>query len=310
MIGPKRDLIAGLMTGPSETSPSNLPLPWARSLHATDHASNAIASATRFVDATAMQEGLVCPNCDTQAPDSFCPNCGQKQTGRLSMRLLGSEFAARFFSAERGIWRTLVELTVRPGRTARHYIDGRRQRYISPLFWYALCAAAQLIGIWILREQVSAMFVGNLPPQYLAFLESKGVSEPERWAADRYHTLIQSAYSWLGLLTFVLPTAIVLRLLIGARINFAEALVVSLYTIGHVMLITAVTGQVMIRTNIIWHGYISYGLYFSYAVLTVGGCCGWKWRPLLAGALAIVIGGLCFFGTLIKLTMVVLTTGF
>ena len=226
------------------------------------------------------------------------------------MRYLASEFFARFFSAERGFWKTLLELTLRPGRTARNYIDGRRQRYVSPLFWFALGAAAQLIGIWSLHERVSAVLTENLPPQYFAFLADKGIADPEAWAADRYHRLLQNTYSWLGLLTFVLPMALVLRLVAGAKNNLAECLVVTLLTVGHVMLLTAITGQVMIRIDILWHGWISYGLYFLYAVLTVGNCWGWKWRPVVAGMLGILLGGACFFGTLIILTGVVLTTGF
>jgi hypothetical protein len=257
-----------------------------------------------------MSEASFCPNCQSPAAGNYCPVCGQKQAGRLALRYLGSEFLARFFSAERGVWKTFVALTLRPGRMARDYLDGRRQRYVSPLLWYALCAAAQLVGIWILRERVSTVITDGLPPQYFAYLESQGVVQPKAWAAGRYHALIQNAYSWLGMLTFVLPMAVVMRLVARAMLNMAEALVVSLLSIGHVMLITAITGQVLIRVDIWLHGVVSYCLYFVYALLTVGNCCGWNVRSVAAGILGIVIGGCCFFGTLIWLTGLALTTGF
>tara|TARA_R110002094_G_scaffold126737_2_gene120641 strand:- start:1134 stop:2129 length:996 start_codon:yes stop_codon:yes gene_type:complete len=255
-----------------------------------------------------MQKPARCANCEAQAASRYCPNCGQQQSGRLTLRQLGGDFAARFFSAERGLWKTFAELTARPGLTARNYLAGKRRTYVTPLFWYALCAAAQLFHIWLLGDAVPRLLTDNLPPEYFEFLSSQGIDSPKQWAGDRYVTLLQSSYTWLGLVTFVLPTAIVLRVIAGSRINLAESLVVSLLIIGHVMLITAVTGQVLMRVSPLWHGYVSYAIYFIYAVLTVGGCFRWNWRYVLAGSVAILVGGLCFFATLITLTVTVRTS--
>ena len=286
------------------------PVPRGLPVYAKVRGSNVFAYGTRFADATEMQKPARCANCEAQAASRYCPNCGQQQSGRLTLRQLGGDFAARFFSAERGLWKTFAELTARPGLTARNYLAGKRRTYVTPLFWYALCAAAQLFHIWLLGDAVPRLLTDNLPPEYFEFLSSQGIDSPKQWAGDRYVTLLQSSYTWLGLVTFVLPTAIVLRVIAGSRINLAESLVVSLLIIGHVMLITAVTGQVLMRVSPLWHGYVSYAIYFIYAVLTVGGCFRWNWRYVLAGSVAILVGGLCFFSTLITLTVTVLNPAF
>jgi hypothetical protein len=248
-----------------------------------------------------------CPNCDTEAPAAFCPACGQRQLGRLTFRSLAGELASRLFSVERGKWRTLLVMTAHPGRATRDYLQGRRTRYVSPVLWYVLCAGAQLLGVWLVRDRMTAVVTDPMPAQYFAWLEQQGVAEPRRWAADRYIALIQNAYTWLGLLTFVPLMAAIVRLAMWTRINFAECLVVALHVVGHVMLLTAVTGQVLVRIDPMLHGYVSYGIYVVYSVLTLGGAFGWSVRSVLAGLLSVSIAGIVFMLSIAFLTGYVLT---
>ena len=226
------------------------------------------------------------------------------------MKQLGGEFVAEFFTAERGLWKTFLELTVRPGRTARNYLDGKRKRYTSPLLWYALCAAALLLGLWFMQEPVTNALVEGLSEEYFAKLRSAGIEAPEQWAIDRYMLVIQSSYTWLGLIAFVLPMALVLRVVLGAKHNLAETLVVSLFCISHMMLFTGATGQILTRISPNLYFWVSQGMYDIYAVLTIGTCYGWKWRNVLGGLLAIVIASLSFYYTIRTLLGLALTTAF
>lgn len=248
-----------------------------------------------------------CPNCDTEAEGTFCASCGQRQLGRLTFRSLGAELVTRLFSVERGKWRTLYTMTAHPGRATRDYLAGRRARYVSPALWYVLCAGMQLLGVWALRDHMTAVVTDPMPANYFAWLESQGVAEPRRWAADRYIALIQNAYTWLGLLTFVPLMAGVLRLILWTRANFAECAVVALHVVGHVMLLTAVTGQVLVRISPLLHGYVSYGIYIAYSVATLGGTFGWSLRSVLAGLFSVVVAGVAFMLSIAFLTGYVLT---
>jgi len=70
-------------------------------------------------------------------------------------------------------------------------------------------------------------------------LANRGVEDPATFAADRYVLFVQNGYTWLGVFTFVLPFALMLRWLCKAYLNLAEALVVATYVIAHVMLVSA-----------------------------------------------------------------------
>lgn len=115
---------------------------------------------------------------------------------------------------------------------------------------------------------------------------------------DRYTLVMQSSYTWLGLVAFVLPMALVPRLELGAKHNLAKLLVVSLLCISHMMLITGVAGQVLTRVSPDLQFWLSQGMYDIYAVLTIGTCYGWKWRNVIGGALAILTACLTFYITI------------
>ena len=76
-----------------------------------------------------------CLNCDARYPTDtrFCPRCGQpNRTHKRSLLEWLSEGLSSFFHFEGRIWNTLRDLYV-PGRVARNYLNGQRQRYVHPL---------------------------------------------------------------------------------------------------------------------------------------------------------------------------------
>ncbi|MCB9877929.1 MAG: DUF3667 domain-containing protein [Planctomycetes bacterium] len=238
-----------------------------------------------------MDRARHCPDCSSPATGRFCPACGLRLSGRLTLRTLGGEFFARFFGAESGLWPTLVGLTTRPGRTARAYLDGRRRRLLSPFALFVLCATAQMIGLWALRDRVTGEVIGSLPQQYFDVLQQRfGIAQPREWATDRYLGFVQTAYSWLGLFTFALPLAGVARLVMGRAVHFTELFAASLYTIGFCMLATAVTAQLTMRVSVLLQSVVSICIYLTHAMLTFGGCFGWRPRTVAAILAGLVVG--------------------
>ncbi|GAB2627159.1 DUF3667 domain-containing protein [Lysobacter erysipheiresistens] len=74
-----------------------------------------------------------CENCDAALQGEFCHQCGQSMHNPI--RHAGhaiEEFFEAFWHLDGRLWRTLRDLMV-PGRTARNYLAGHRQRYIAPL---------------------------------------------------------------------------------------------------------------------------------------------------------------------------------
>ncbi len=97
-------------------------------------------AATTGATAPAPSAGLAlhpCRNCGADAPAKFCPECGQKtQIHPPTTKEFFLELAGQYVAAEGKLWRTLVLLTLRPGRLTTEYLQGRRARYIIPLRLY------------------------------------------------------------------------------------------------------------------------------------------------------------------------------
>src|SRR5688572_23003403 len=76
----------------------------------------------------------------------YCPHCGQKtDTKRITFRQLTADFLQFILHAERGLWRLLKGLIVRPGQTAIEYVEGKRKRYFNPFAFLALSLAAMVL---------------------------------------------------------------------------------------------------------------------------------------------------------------------
>jgi len=79
----------------------------------------------------------VCPNCDAKLAGSYCYDCGQKDIGeRLNSKILLSNAFEALTEMDSKVWRTLRELTLRPGQVALNYIAGERARYINPIKYF------------------------------------------------------------------------------------------------------------------------------------------------------------------------------
>jgi Protein of unknown function (DUF3667) len=82
-----------------------------------------------------------CLNCETaiEHVQNFCPNCGQKtKTHRLSIVHFFHESFHAFTHADRTIFHLLKSLAIRPGFTAREYLQGRRKTYFNPFTFLLL----------------------------------------------------------------------------------------------------------------------------------------------------------------------------
>jgi hypothetical protein len=80
-----------------------------------------------------------CLNCRTPLIGSFCHACGQKGHVHRTLGAFGHDLLHGVFHFEGKIWRTLPLLAWRPGELTRHYIDGQRARFVSPIALFLFC---------------------------------------------------------------------------------------------------------------------------------------------------------------------------
>lgn len=75
----------------------------------------------------------VCLNCAAPLTTPYCGYCGQHAQVHATLRSIGHDLLHGLFHFEGKIWRTIIELTLRPGLLTRRYIAGDRAKFVSPL---------------------------------------------------------------------------------------------------------------------------------------------------------------------------------
>ena len=105
-----------------------------------------------------------CLNCgqELRLGSRFCPRCGQRNRElRKSLAQWIGEGLSTFFHLEGRTVRTLRDLPV-PGRMPRHYLDGRRERYLHPL---RLVLLTSLVCFAVMRAVTGGVGVFDDEPE-------------------------------------------------------------------------------------------------------------------------------------------------
>lgn len=91
-----------------------------------------------------------CLNCTAVLADAvrYCPQCGQRSdTTRLSFTDMLRELMRADSVVERSPLQFARALLLRPGRTAREYVQGRRRRHYGPFATLAVLAGVSALAI-------------------------------------------------------------------------------------------------------------------------------------------------------------------
>lgn len=129
------------------------------------------------------QEEHECLNCHEHYTGNFCPRCGQPATtARFSWKVAAASFVDAYGLGERGMFRSMGDLLLRPGYLILDYLRGRRASYFAPFKMYFLLFAVSLLvthGLNIQRENFS--FSDDFES---AFQEVKAEDNAEATAAE------------------------------------------------------------------------------------------------------------------------------
>ncbi len=86
---------------------------------------------------------LKCDNCNTDLVGEYCHVCGQSgQPVQTSFSGFLHELLTNLLGADSRLIRSLHRLVLSPGRLTQEWIEGHRNRYISPIQLYLLMAGA------------------------------------------------------------------------------------------------------------------------------------------------------------------------
>ncbi len=77
-----------------------------------------------------------CKNCGNNFEGRYCNNCRQPaDTKRITWHDIGHQLLHVFTHADKGFLHTVKELTIRPGKTIREYLKGKRIDHINPFLY-------------------------------------------------------------------------------------------------------------------------------------------------------------------------------
>ncbi len=84
-------------------------------------------------------KGFECLNCGQPLlkDENFCSYCGQKNTtDRLSFNNFINNLFSGFLAYDSRFWTTFIPLLIKPGKVAKEYILGKREKYVNPFQLY------------------------------------------------------------------------------------------------------------------------------------------------------------------------------
>lgn len=164
-----------------------------------------------------------CKNCNTKAPQNYCPNCGQA----ISLRRIDGHYITHeiehVLHFERGILYTIRELITKPGENIRQFISENRTRLVKPIIF--------IIVTSLIYSLVNHFF--HIEDGYVKFNESTKSTTGIifKWVQDHY-----------GYANIIIGIFIALWTKLFFRkygYNFFEILILLCFAIGMEMLIFA-----------------------------------------------------------------------
>lgn len=90
-----------------------------------------------------------CKNCNTSLNGNYCSNCGQKaDEERFKLSNITELFIHGFYHVHGGVFYSIKELTIRPGKMLHDYISGKRVAYVNPFTFLVLIS---LVGGFVFK---------------------------------------------------------------------------------------------------------------------------------------------------------------
>ena len=88
----------------------------------------------------------VCQSCGTKFQGNYCPRCGQSaKVGRFSFKKAFMLFLDIWGVGNRGMFRSIRDLMLRPGYMIRDYVSGRQSAYFPPFKMFFILATFSLL---------------------------------------------------------------------------------------------------------------------------------------------------------------------
>lgn len=162
-----------------------------------------------------------CQGCNTELAGNYCTNCGRpNQLTRIKGRYILSEISL-VLNFNKGIFYTIKELILRPGKNIQEFIMNDRKRLVKPIVFIIICSLIYTLVQQLLNfEDGYVNYDGN---------ENSATTKIFAWVANNY------GYANILMAIFI---AIWIKILFRKYdYNFFEILILLCFVMGVGMLI-------------------------------------------------------------------------
>lgn len=198
----------------------------------------------------------LCKNCGSSVSGNYCRNCGQSaRTGRVNFHYLLHEIQHSIFHVDKGILYTIKELALRPGKTIKDYLDGKRINYFKPLGFVLILGTIYGFVAHFLRiyPEIGIFSVNNQDP---------AVEKLQQVVLDIVYG--HYAFAMLAFLPFsTMACYLVFR---KSGYNYWECLIVNSYLTGMHILIGLIFYILHYYLRLDWVYTISYLIIYTYII--------------------------------------------
>lgn len=149
---------------------------------------------------------MSCVNCDypLNEEDKFCTSCGNKIIcDRLTNKSLINEFSSKYLSLDSKLWVTIKDMTIRPEKVIKSYINNNRTKYLPPVNFMIISAFLGGFYAYLLNNG----YLGEIDLNFLKSSSSPNESELGLNQEELTRTInseVQKYYSVLLFLTIPL----------------------------------------------------------------------------------------------------------
>lgn len=227
---------------------------------------------------------MKCKNCNSQVNQKFCPNCGRaSQLKRIDWNYIKDEVRSVFYF-DKGIFYTIKELLIRPGKSLREYLTEDRTKLLKPIIFVIITSLAYTLVNSLLQveeqlvdfnEELNATVTGSIL----------------RW--------IQGNYGYASILMSVFIAFFMKLFFRKTDYNYYETLVSVLFIMGMNMLIYMLFAliQGISHFNIMQASAVVSFIYTTYAIADFYN----RRKPInyLKAIVAYILGSVVFFAIVI-----------
>lgn len=104
-----------------------------------------------------------CKNCNHKLVGNFCNNCGQAaNTHDINFKSIIYEIQHSIFHIDKGILYTTKSLLLRPGKTVRDYLNGKRVKHFKPFAYILVLSTIYALLVKISHKStfIEEFFIG------------------------------------------------------------------------------------------------------------------------------------------------------